>query len=71
MTTEARRPRVLLVEDDPELVTLLARLLAGYDRLFGFSLPYVMGIRSAPTRSAAPKTPRNTAKFSETARTPS
>ena len=33
MTTEARRPRGLLVEDDPELVTLLARLLAdeGYE----------------------------------------
>jgi UDPglucose--hexose-1-phosphate uridylyltransferase len=32
-----------------ELAELLAALLAGYDRLFGFSLPYVMGIRSAPT----------------------
>ena len=32
---------------------LLALLLAGYDRLFGFDLPYVMGIHAAPTCNPA------------------
>ncbi len=36
-----------------DLAELLAALLAGYDRLFGFSLPYVMGIHAVPTCSPA------------------
>ncbi len=32
-----------------DLAALLAKLLPGYDRLFGFSLPYVMAIHAAPT----------------------
>jgi UDPglucose--hexose-1-phosphate uridylyltransferase len=48
---EAHRPSLAQVTEAErdELAQLLANLLAGYDRLFGFSLPYVMGIRSAPT----------------------
>jgi UDPglucose--hexose-1-phosphate uridylyltransferase len=32
-----------------ELAVVLQRLLTGYDRLFGFSLPYVMAIHQRPT----------------------
>ena len=32
-----------------ELAAMLKRLLGGYDRLFGFSLPYVMAIHQRPT----------------------
>ena len=32
-----------------DLASVLRRLLAGYDRLFGFSLPYVMAIHQRPT----------------------
>jgi UDPglucose--hexose-1-phosphate uridylyltransferase len=32
-----------------ELAIVLKRLLTGYDRLFGFSLPYVMAIHQRPT----------------------
>jgi UDPglucose--hexose-1-phosphate uridylyltransferase len=48
---EAHRPSLTQVDETERdaIAELLARLLAGYDRLFGFSLPYVMGIRSAPT----------------------
>jgi UDPglucose--hexose-1-phosphate uridylyltransferase len=41
-------PELAAAERD-ELAELFAALLAGYDRLFGFSLPYVMGIHAAPT----------------------
>ena len=38
---------------DPEerwdLARVLKRLLAGYDELFGFSLPYMMVVHQAPT----------------------
>lgn len=51
VATEVHRPSLTQVDGAArdELSQLLAGLLAGYDRLFGFSLPYVMGIRSAPT----------------------
>ena len=32
-----------------ELATVLRRVLTGYDRLFGFPLPYVMAIHQRPT----------------------
>jgi UDPglucose--hexose-1-phosphate uridylyltransferase len=32
-----------------ELAAVLRRVLTGYDRLFGFPLPYVMGIHQRPT----------------------
>ncbi|MGH2401167.1 MAG: galactose-1-phosphate uridylyltransferase [Candidatus Limnocylindria bacterium] len=35
-----------------ELAEVLQRLLTGYDRLFGFSLPYVMAIHQRPTDGA-------------------
>ncbi len=47
----AHRPslsQVTAAERD-DLTDLLAALLSGYDRLFGCSLPYVMGIPGAPT----------------------
>ena len=48
---EGHRPSLTQVsaKDRDELAALLAALLAGYDQLFGFPLPYVMSIRSAPT----------------------
>jgi UDPglucose--hexose-1-phosphate uridylyltransferase len=42
----------LLDLTDPErdlLAEILLRLLRGYDALFGFSMPYIMGIHQAPT----------------------
>ncbi|MGH3743554.1 MAG: galactose-1-phosphate uridylyltransferase [Mycobacteriales bacterium] len=48
-----RRHRASLVDlDDAErdgLADLLVRVLTGYDRLFGFPLPYVLGVFQAPT----------------------
>lgn len=35
-----------------DLAELLARVLPGYDELFGFSLPYVMSVHQAPTDDA-------------------
>ncbi len=35
--------------DRDDVAEILTQLLAGYDRLFGFPLPYVMGIHGAPT----------------------
>jgi len=32
-----------------DLAAMLSRLLRGYDRLFGFSLPYIMAIHQRPT----------------------
>ena len=48
---EAHRPSLREVDagERDQLASLLETLLVGYDQLFGFSLPYVMGIRSAPT----------------------
>lgn len=43
----------LNADERDDLAQLLAVLLAGYDRLFGFSLPYVMGIHAAPTCAPA------------------
>ena len=40
---ELRRAEVV------DLAAMLKRLLTGYDRLFGFSLPYVMAIHQRPT----------------------
>ncbi len=47
----AHRPGLLDLDggERDDVADLLAVLLAGYDRLFGFSLPYVMGIHAAPT----------------------
>jgi UDPglucose--hexose-1-phosphate uridylyltransferase len=39
----------LQVEERWDLARLLKRLLMGYDRLFGFSLPYMMVMHQAPT----------------------
>ena len=36
-------------EERWELARVLKRLLVGYDRLFGFSLPYMMAMHQAPT----------------------
>jgi len=36
-------------EERRDLVRVLKRLLAGYDDLFGFSLPYMMAMHQAPT----------------------
>jgi UDPglucose--hexose-1-phosphate uridylyltransferase len=57
---EAHRPSLTQVTagERDELAALLAVLLSGYDQLFGFSLPYVMGIRSAPTCSPSELTGR-------------
>ncbi len=51
----AHRPGLpdLDADDRDDVAQLLAQLLAGYDRLFGFPLPYVMGIHGAPTCSPA------------------
>ena len=35
--------------ESDDLAELLVRVLAGYDRLFGFPLPYVMAFHQAPT----------------------
>jgi UDPglucose--hexose-1-phosphate uridylyltransferase len=45
------RPALVGLDDTErdDAAELLAALLVGYDRLFGFSLPYVMGIHGAPT----------------------
>jgi UDPglucose--hexose-1-phosphate uridylyltransferase len=49
----ARRPAPSILDlTDPErdlLADALKRLLTGYDALFGFSMPYVMGVHQAPT----------------------
>jgi UDPglucose--hexose-1-phosphate uridylyltransferase len=39
----------LLAEERRDMARVLKRLLAGYDRLFGFSLPYMMVMHQAPT----------------------
>jgi UDPglucose--hexose-1-phosphate uridylyltransferase len=39
----------LEVEERRELAEILQALLRGYDRLFGFSLPYIMAIHQRPT----------------------
>jgi UDPglucose--hexose-1-phosphate uridylyltransferase len=39
----------LVVEERWDLARVLKRLLMGYDRLFGFSLPYMMVMHQAPT----------------------
>jgi UDPglucose--hexose-1-phosphate uridylyltransferase len=47
-----RHAASLLDLTDPEraaLARVLAKLLEGYDRLFGFPLPYVMALQQAPT----------------------
>jgi UDPglucose--hexose-1-phosphate uridylyltransferase len=51
----AHLPALTAVTPDArdELADVLAALLAGYDRLFGFALPYVMGIHAAPTCAPA------------------
>ncbi len=36
-------------DERDDVAELLELLLAGYDRLFGFPLPYVMGVHQAPT----------------------
>jgi UDPglucose--hexose-1-phosphate uridylyltransferase len=52
----ARRHAPSLLDlSDPErreLARLLKRVLAGYDRLFGFPMPYVMALHQAPTDQA-------------------
>jgi UDPglucose--hexose-1-phosphate uridylyltransferase len=49
----ARRcvPSIASLDEDErrDLAQTLKRLLAGYDALFGFSLPYVMAMHQAPT----------------------
>ena len=40
-------------EERWDLARVLKRLLAGYDELFGFSLPYMMVMHQAPTDSSA------------------
>ena len=47
-----RHAASLLDLTDPErrlLAEILLRVLRAYDALFGFSMPYVMGIHQAPT----------------------
>ena len=47
-----RHAASLLDLTDPErqlLAELMLRVLRGYDALFGFSMPYIMGIHQAPT----------------------
>src|SRR5918993_570826 len=39
----------LSAEERRDLAHVLRRLLVGYDRLFGFSLPYMMVMHQAPT----------------------
>jgi UDPglucose--hexose-1-phosphate uridylyltransferase len=39
----------LLAEERSDMARVLKRLLVGYDRLFGFSLPYMMVMHQAPT----------------------
>jgi UDPglucose--hexose-1-phosphate uridylyltransferase len=39
----------LLAEERRDMASVLKRLLVGYDRLFGFSLPYMMVMHQAPT----------------------
>jgi UDPglucose--hexose-1-phosphate uridylyltransferase len=39
----------LLAEERRDMARVLKRLLVGYDRLFGFSLPYMMVMHQAPT----------------------
>ena len=36
-------------DESDDLAELLVRVLSGYDRLFGFPLPYVMALHQAPT----------------------
>jgi UDPglucose--hexose-1-phosphate uridylyltransferase len=49
------RPDLAELDDTErdDVAELLDTLLVGYDRLFGFSLPYVMGIHAAPTCAPA------------------
>jgi UDPglucose--hexose-1-phosphate uridylyltransferase len=42
----------LCAEERRDLARVLKRLLVGYDRLFGFSLPYMMVMHQAPTDGA-------------------
>ena len=42
----------LLAEERRDMASVLKRLLVGYDRLFGFSLPYMMVMHQAPTDGA-------------------
>ena len=42
----------LLAEERRDMAGVLKRLLVGYDRLFGFSLPYMMVMHQAPTDGA-------------------
>jgi UDPglucose--hexose-1-phosphate uridylyltransferase len=39
----------LTADEKDDLAAVLKRLLAGYDALFGFSLPYIMSMHQAPT----------------------
>lgn len=50
----AHRPSLLQLGDAErdDLAEVLHRLTRGYDRLFGFSLPYVMALHSRPTDDA-------------------
>lgn len=50
----AHRPSVasLGAAERDEVAEVLAAVLAGYDALFGFSMPYVLGIHSRPTDDA-------------------
>ena len=48
----------LSAQERDDVAELLDALLTGYDRLFGFSLPYVMGIHAAPTCAPAELTGR-------------
>jgi UDPglucose--hexose-1-phosphate uridylyltransferase len=50
--TSRRHAPSLLDLSDPErhdLAELLHRVVSGYDRLFGFTLPYVMAMHQSPT----------------------
>lgn len=48
------RPRLEDLDDDErdDLAALLSQVARGYDRLFGFSLPYVMALHARPTDDA-------------------
>ena len=45
----------LTPEERGDLARVLKRLLAGYDGLFGFSLPYMMVMHQAPTDGGRPR----------------
>jgi len=50
----AHRPSVAALDanERDDVADVLAAVLAGYDALFGFSMPYVLGIHSRPTDEA-------------------